>query len=158
MMEYCYEKSGNLKLDLECFKLYLKNNFKSAKFAVSKYGDDLCLIHVHNNEMECTYHGKIYIMTIKGILGALSYECFKMRNKVVIHNFETSWTRENINRGIGTEVLKYMDEIAFEAKWKEIDGFLCESDLKMLGSMLYHFYKKNGFEITPDNRIYKNYR
>lgn len=119
------------------------------KFITDKDGNKILLYFEGDNDYfsiaAYNYRSFKYLMKLTGIVE-------KKENKVKIADIlppdYDKKERKNFNKGIGSEILKFMDEL-MPYYYKDIHiiyGDLSDVDLGHRDRQI-HFYKKNGFEI-----------
>lgn len=146
-----FKNVDNLKYYLEKKKYDLQAHFESEKLVKDKRGEDLYLINFLDKQNNFSYEhtGDIYVVSEFGDEGKLFYsikhDIFDSKNEDYIEIVDILPERYNI--GIGTEVLKYLEEIAIKYNVKHIVGELSPVDFDHKDRLL-HFYKKNGYEIN----------
>lgn len=149
-----YEKLknvDNLKYHLEQ-KKYNRNDFESEKLVRVKNEKDIYLINFLDSERNVFFGGRggdIYFVSKFGDEGKLFYSINSSFNKESEEYIKIiDILPERYNLGIGTEALKYLEEIAVKHGIKRIVGELSFVDLSTHEERLIHFYKKNGYTIN----------
>lgn len=142
-----YKDVDQLRYHVEKHLFDLKNQNAeiSTKDFIDKTGVKTTLINIiskgiYNDE------GEILSFTSKGRQGYFDY-CIG-ENYLFIHDMAPN--KNSV--GLGSAAIEMMVEIANERGLKKIVGKLAYDDLKdpEHKSRLFHFYKKNGFEIYED--------
>jgi hypothetical protein len=129
----------------------IKNRSQRIKHNIEAYQGEK-LIRLNNGKRFCLVHsqedtlGIIYVVSNKGFSGRLIYIINSADQSIKIGNI----LFKPINTGIGTELLKYLDEIAIDGNYKYMTGWISPVDFDHLDK-LFHFYKKNGFKIEKNN-------
>lgn len=135
-------------MQLKSFMKIEGEEYQGAKLITTSKGNLVYLAHIAFLKGSKIENGFIYIIT-----GGRSYRTDRL-------NYVISLCREQpylligdiqydrINEGIGTELLKYIEEIARSQEVKIIKGWLSDIDLQDHRDRLLHFYSKNGFDIT----------
>ncbi|GEM_PF-631239 len=145
------KNEDNLKYNLEKKKYNLKVHFESEKLIKDKKGESLYLINFLDKQSNSFYErtGDIYFVSELGDEGKLFYSIkrniFDKENEEYIEIIDILPERNNL--GIGTEALKYLEEIALKNSIKYIVGELSPVDLQDHQDRLLHFYQKNGYKI-----------
>lgn len=153
-----YKKSGDLQTDFDRFKQYLKDDFKHYKIISTNSDETVYLIHIdYADGRKRIYHGKIYIQTINGIISVLSYECYDYKREIIIHDIAPYNDKSYYCKGIGSELIDFLKQIAKEKKWLLLKGSLSPNDLQDHGERLIYFYTKKGFTIK-DYSMYISYK
>lgn len=135
-----------MNLPLEEFKFVKRESYKAEKLIETKKGLPVYLIHSSLSQDGEVYAGNIDVLTGKGFDGNLKYLVGSDEDKFIkIGDIR----HENLNQGIGTNLLIYMDEIARDLKAPKITGWISPVHLRTHGERLLYFFKKNGYQFTP---------
>ncbi len=146
IQKYIYNKRlKQLDQLLEAYKEERIEDYQPERIIKSKNGAPIYLVHCTSTEDGQLYGGFIYVLTIKGFNGCLSYTV--LRNKDLCIHIEDI-NHKILKQGIGTQSLMYLDEIARESSINKITGWLSPIDLGTHRERLLHFYTKNGYQIT----------
>lgn len=137
------------KLDkrLQDFKSENNKTYQTEKLVKIKRRRPVYLVHCIAPEDDPYNGGFIYVLNTKGFDGCLNYIVFKgdeQRIKIVAVNHKKH------NRGIGTQLLNYMEELVVNYGVNKIFAPLSPLDLKNHGDRLLHFFEKNGYRITVE--------
>lgn len=147
-MSYFYNKRlKKLEKVLQTYKEEKNESYHTAKLVKTKRGVPVYLVHCILSEDGQIYGGFIFVLTTKGFDGCLNYEALR-GNGQSIHIGDIN--HKMLNQGIGSHLLKYLDEIAIENGIKKITGWLSPLDLKSNREKLLHFYGKNGYQIAEE--------
>lgn len=142
-----YKRLKQLNLPLEEFKLGKSDCYKTNKLIQTKNGLPVYLIHSALSQDGEVFGGSIDVLTNQGFDGNLKYLVGSDEDKFVkIGDIRHG----NLNQGIGTQLLIYLDDIARELDAKKITGWISPVHLRNHGERLLYFYKKNGYQITPE--------
>jgi len=145
IVKYLYnERLCELNERLEEFKKKNGEVNQTNKLAKTKNGSPIYLVHSPLLEDGQIYAGCIYVLTTKGFDKSLNYMVVKDE-----HNYLKigDITHEMLNQGIGTELLRYLEEIAGESGINKITAWLSPKDIDTHRERLFYFYKKNGYQI-----------
>lgn len=145
MQNYLYKKRiKKLEERLEVFKSEPNDYYQAEKLVQTKRGVPVYLIHSSYSEDGQVYSGNIHVLNTKGFDGSLSYtiepSCQTITICAISHKLR--------NQGIGTQLLIYLDEIAGKSSINKITGWLSPLDLETHRKRLFHFFSKNGYQIT----------
>lgn len=154
-----FKNVDNLKYYLEKMKYNLASYYSGEKVIKTKNGDEIYFVNSLSYEKDSLFgrNGSIYFISELGDYGKLYYsikeDLFSDNKEPYVEIIDIVPIKINI--GIGSEALKYLEEIIVENNIKQIKGDLSPNDLKNHGDRLIHFYQKNGYEIRG-NKIYKS--
>jgi len=141
-----YERRMELiKKSVAKYKRIYSNEKIEEHYVVDKHGFPVCLLHIKDDES----YGTIYFIVDSGYTDRLFYEIY---GKEYIYLVDIQGYR-TINKGIGTEAIRLLCDIAKKGGIKQIKGFLSPVDEDHVNRQL-HFYRKNGF-IVENNRLVK---
>jgi GNAT superfamily N-acetyltransferase len=145
MQNYFYKKRiKKLQKRLDIFKSEPNDYYRAEKLVQTKRGVPVYLIHCTYSEDGQEYSGCIYVLTTKGFDGALSYTIEPSGQSIIIRGIN----HKIKNKGIGTQLLIYLDEIARGTGDNKITGWLSPIDLETHGKRLIHFYERNGYQVA----------
>lgn len=142
-----FSGTGNLSEDIEVFKQYLDYKYKSNKLIVNKKREKMYLVHENSNEEDVSnYSGRLYVLSIKGIIGLLEYEAIKTPYVITIKSIQFK-DPDYYGIGLGSALLKYLQEYASEENVTLIKGVLEAYDVEHYREKLKNFYSKHDFNI-----------
>lgn len=141
-MGFRYKKRmKELEKCLEAYKIEPNDHYEAEKLVETI---PVYLIHCTYSEDGQVYSGNIHVLTSKGFDGTLSYTINQSCNSILIHDIKHKLR----NKGIGSQLLIYLEDIAREKGINKIIGWLSPLDLDTHEKRLIHFFKKNGYEIA----------
>ncbi len=142
------KRISRVKENLKHFKE--RNSFKTVEeyYTFDKNGFPICFVNVK----EGGYSGIIYFILDDYARNNILY--YKININDYIELIDILNDDDTINRGIGTEAIKLLCEIAKENGINKIKGFLSFVDQDHHDRQV-HFYKKNGFFIDENDRFEK---
>lgn len=150
-----FKGTGNIAEDIEVFKEYLNYNYKSHKLIITKQKEKMYLVHENGNAQDLfNYDGRIYVLSSKGIIGLLEYEAIKNPYVLTIKDIQFK-EPEYYGIGIGTNIIKYLEEYAFEENIILIKGILEQYDIEHYREKLMNFYSKHDFNVDFYHREVK---
>jgi GNAT superfamily N-acetyltransferase len=142
-----FNSTGRISEDIELFKTYLDSNYKSDKLIITKNREKMYLVHENGNLKDASnYNGRIYVLSDKGIIGLLEYEAIKSPYIITIKNIQFK-EPDYYGKGIGTSIIKYLQEYALKEKIVLIKGILEQYDIDHYRETLMNFYSKHDFNV-----------
>lgn len=147
-MGYLYNRRLK-KLDklLRNFKTQNNQTYHTEKLVKTRRGKPVYLVHCFSAEDDQCEGGFIYVLTTKGFDGCLNYIDLK-ENEQRIRIVDLNHKKHN--KGIGSQLLKYLEEIIANNGVSMIIAPLSPIVLKSHGDRLMHFFEKNGYRLTVE--------
>lgn len=130
----------------EIYKSQPNEYYQTEKLVRTKNGIPAYLIHCTYSEDGQVYSGCIHVLTAKGFYGTLSYT---IESPEIIKICAIK--HKHRNKGIGTQLLMYLEELARERGINKIICWLSPLYLENHREQLLHFYFKNGYQIAEGN-------
>lgn len=150
-----FKGTGNICEDIVALKEYLNYKYKSNKLIETKNKEKIYLVHENDNsEDKANYRGQIYVLSNSGIIGLLVYEAIRNPHVITIKNIHFSHP-DYYGIGIGTGLIKYLQEYAITEEVKLIKGILDQYDIDHYRDTLMNFYAKHDFNIDFYHREVK---
>lgn len=150
-----FKGTGNLLEDIELFKEYLDYQYKSSKLIFSKNREQMYLIHENDNKSDIlSYSGRIYVLSVKGIIGLLEYDAIKNLCMITIKDIQFKLP-EYYGIGIGSGLIKFLQEYAIKENVILIKGNLEPYDIEYNRERLMNFYAKHDFNVDFYHREVK---
>lgn len=115
------------------------DDYKGKKLVKTKNGQSLYFVQLNIESLEI-----IKVIGTKGYLGKLTYVFNDSEGQRSINIGDIQ--HKPVNQGIGSELIKYLEETAKAENITYLTGWVSPVDFDHKERLL-HFYQKNGFEI-----------
>ncbi len=141
-------KLNRMKSHLEVFKTIHRGEYKTARLMTTKKGDSIYLVHTANTRGNQIYSGHIFLITGKKPKGInrLQYTVSRKGEEPYLLIGEMDY--ERVNQGIGSELIRFLEDIARQQGIITIKGLLSDYELKSHRERLMFFCAKHGFDVV----------
>lgn len=142
-----FNGTGIISDDIELFKQYIGVKYKSDKLIVTKTKEVVYIVHENDDcEDSHSYQGHIYVLSCDGIVGLLTYTTIKELSILLIKDMQFK-DPKYYGIGIGSSIMKQLQEFAIQEKIKLIKGKLSTYDIENNRDRLMNFYSKHDFNV-----------
>lgn len=142
-----FNGTGIISDDIEFFKQYIGAKYKSDKLIVTKTKEKVYIVHENEDcEGNYSYQGHIYVLSSAGIVGLLNYTAIKDPSILLIKDIQFK-DPKYYGIGIGSAIMKQIQEFAIKERIKLIKGELSSYDIENNRDRLMNFYSKHDFNV-----------